>query len=129
MHATLGACYAGAADEAGVCDLFTADVAWHVPGDNAIAGDHLGADRVLDYLTRRRDHAAGTFRMRPRDTLTGAGDHVGVLTDGTAVIDGVDRHWSTLGLYRIAGGRIAECWLLPLDQRAFDAVWASRPGR
>jgi hypothetical protein len=62
--------------------------------------------------------------MHPRDTLTGHSDHIGVLTDGTATIAGKDHRWSTLGLYRIIDGRIAECWLLPLDPDAFDAVWS-----
>lgn len=124
VHATLGDYYAGAADEAAVRTLFTEDVAWHVPGDNAIAGDYYGADEVLGYLARRRDHAAGTFRMHPRDTLVGTSDHIGVMTDGTATIAGADEHWSTFGLYRIRGDRICECWLLPLDPDAFDRVWA-----
>jgi hypothetical protein len=32
--------------------------------------------------------------------------------------------WSTVGLYEIAGDRIAACWLLPLDQAEFDRVWS-----
>jgi hypothetical protein len=31
--------------------------------------------------------------------------------------------WSTVGLYRVRDDRIAECWLLPLDAAAFDAIW------
>ena len=89
----------------------------------AIAGDYLGVDEILDYLARRRDIASGTFRMHPRETLTGDQGHAGVLTDGTATIGGVEHHWSTLGLYRFVGDRIAECWLLPLDPPAFDLVW------
>ena len=124
MHDVLGAFYAGRAGEADVRALFTDDVAWHVPGANAIAGEYRGVAEVLGYLGRRRDHADGTFRMHPRDTLTGAGDHVAVLTDGTARTGGVERRWSTLGLYRVAGDRVAECWLLPLDPRAVDEAWS-----
>jgi hypothetical protein len=28
-----------------------------------------------------------------------------------------------LGVYRIADGKIAECWLLPFDQYLFDELW------
>jgi hypothetical protein len=47
-----------------------------------------------------------------------------VLTDGSARIGGRDERWSTVGLYRFAGDRIAGCWLLPLDPEAFDRIWA-----
>ena len=87
-----------------------------------IAGTYKGHNEVFDYFTRRRDHAAGTLRMHPRDTLIGAGDHIGVLTDGTANIDGAECSWSTLGLYRITGDRIAE------KTGAFSA-WSPTPGR
>ena len=49
-----------------------------------------------------------------------------VLTDGTATINGADRSWSTVGLYRVKADRIAECWLLPLDQADFDDIWTPR---
>jgi uncharacterized protein len=123
MHAVLGDYYAGVASPEDVAGLLAPDVAWHVPGTNAIAGDYHGVDEVIDHFTRRRNLAAGTFRMTPRDTLAGNSEHVGVLTDGTVKIGGTERRWSTLGLYRISGGRIAECWLLPLDPVAFDEVW------
>jgi hypothetical protein len=42
------------------------------------------------------------------------------------VIDGVQRRWSTVGLYRFRDDRLAACWLLALDQRQFDAVWRAR---
>jgi hypothetical protein len=53
----------------------------------------------------------------------GGGDHVGALADGTAAIDGREHRWSTPGLYRFAGERLAGCWLLPLDPEAFDRIW------
>jgi hypothetical protein len=94
-----------------------------VPGDNAIAGDYSGRDEVLAYMARRRDLADLTFRLHPGEVLRGDGEHVAVLTDGTAILDGVERRWSTVGLYRLRGERIAACWLLPLDARAFDDCW------
>jgi hypothetical protein len=123
LHAAQAAFYSGE-DEAGVRDVLTEDIAWHVPGENAIAGDYHGIDEVLAYFARRRDLADRTFRMHPRDILVGDGDHVAALTDGTAVIDGAERRWSTVGLYRISEDRVAECWLLPLDPAAFDAIWS-----
>jgi ketosteroid isomerase-like protein len=122
LHEAQGSFYAGGPD-APLRALLAADVVWHVPGDNAIAGEYVGADAVMAYFARRRDLAAGTFRMHPGDVLVGEADHVAVLTDGTALIGGVERRWATVGLYRFADESIAACWLLPLDPAQFDAIW------
>lgn len=105
--------------------LLTEDVAWYVPGRNAIAGDYRHTDAVLAYFTRRREPVKRTFRMHLRDLLVGDGGEVAVVTDGTAVIGGVERRWSTVGLYRIRQEGIAASWLLPLDAEALDAIWAA----
>ena len=122
LHAAQGAFYAGGAGDK-LRALLTDDIVWTVPGRNAIAGVYAGIDAVFGYFARRRDLADRTFRMHPGEVLTGAGDHVAVLTDGSAVIDGSERRWSTVGLYRVRGDQIAACWLLPLDADAFDEIW------
>ena len=123
LHEAQGAFYAGGAEEP-LRALLTEDVVWRIPGDNAIAGVYEGIEAVVAYFARRRDLAARTFRMHPGEVLSGDGEHAAVLTDGTAVVGGRERRWSTVGLYRFRGGRIAACSLLALDQRAFDAAWS-----
>ena len=44
---------------------------------------------------------------------------------GTAEPDGERRTWRADGPYRFENGRIADCWVLPEDQDAFDAIWSS----
>jgi ketosteroid isomerase-like protein len=124
LHAAQGAFYAGG-DEAPVRALLTDDVHWHVPGRNAISGDYHGIDAVLSYFRRRRDLVDRSLRLHPGDVLVGDGDRIAALTDGTAVVGGVERRWSTVGLYQVRAGQVAACWLLPLDPAAFDDVWAS----
>jgi YbgC/YbaW family acyl-CoA thioester hydrolase len=123
LHAAQNDFYAGGGDAA-LRAVLSPDISWHVPGRNAIAGDYEGIDAVLAYFARRRDLAAGTFRMHPRDLLTGDGAWVASLTDGEAVIGGREVAWSTVGLYRLSGGRVAACRLLPFEPEVFDAVWA-----
>jgi len=123
LHEAQAAFYAGGPPEP-LRALLADDVAWVVPGRNAIAGEYRGIDEVMAYFAQRRNLAARTFRMHPGDLLTGDGDQVAVLTDGTATIGGIERRWSTVGLYRLHLGRVAACWLLPLDQGAFDAIWS-----
>jgi ketosteroid isomerase-like protein len=127
LHDAQGAFYAGGPDGP-LRALLADDIVWRVPGDNAIAGVYEGVDAVMGYFARRRDLAARTFRMHPGELLAGDGDHVAVLTDGTATIDGDEHRWSTVGLYRLREGRVAACWLLPLDAAAFDAIWSGRSG-
>ena len=123
LHAAQGEFYAGG-DGAALRGLLHPGIEWHVPGRNAIAGDYRGIEQVMAYFARRRDHAARTFRMHPGDVLVGDGDRVAVLADGSATIAGREERWSTVGLYRLAGDRVAGCWLLPLEPAAFDRIWA-----
>jgi hypothetical protein len=62
--------------------------------------------------------------MHPGEVLIGE-EHVGVITDGSATIGGSEQSWPTLGLYRVNRGRVAACWLLPLQPETFDAIWSS----
>jgi ketosteroid isomerase-like protein len=125
LHEAQAGFYAGGPADR-LHEVLTDDILWVVPGDNAIAGEYRGIEAVLDYFDRRRDLADRTFRMHPGDLLVGEGNHVAALTDGTATIGGVERRWSTVGLYELRGDRVAACWLLPLDPTAFDAIWAAR---
>jgi predicted kinase/ketosteroid isomerase-like protein len=124
LHAAQNAMYAGG-DPDPVSSLLAGDVEWHVPGESAIAGVYRGIDEVVAYFQRRREIAGNTLRLRPGELLGGEGEHVAVLTDGSAVLAGTEHRWSTVGLYRIQRGLIAACWLLPLDQEAFDRAWSS----
>ena len=104
--------------------LLTEDVEWHVPGRSAIAGDYRGIDAVLAYFAKRRDHASSSFHVTPRGMLADD-ERVIHFADGDALIDGRRHYWRTVGIFRISGGRIAECWLLPFDQYKFDEIWSS----
>jgi ketosteroid isomerase-like protein len=124
LHKAQNEFYAGGSGDA-FHQLLTSNITWTVPGDNGIAGTYRGLEDVLGYFRRRRNLAGHTFRMKRRDVLVGDGDRLAALTDGFATIHGVAHRWSTLGLYHIMGRRIAACWLLPLDQRGFDAIWSA----
>ncbi len=100
----------------------TEAVVWHVPGRSRIAGDHRGIDAVLAYFDTRRRMTDETFRIEVRG-LSLVGDRVVQLAGGTAVVDGHEVSWETVGVFRVEDGRIAECWLVPFDLYAFDEIW------
>lgn len=124
LHIAQNEFYAGGGD-ASLRSLLAPDVAWTVPGANSIAGTYQGVEAVFDYFRRRRDLAAGSFRMTRRDVLVGDGNRIAAITDGAAMIAGVEHRWSTVGLYEVEDGRIAACWLLPLDSAGFDVIWTA----
>lgn len=125
LHQAQNAFYGGGHDDVALRQLLTPDIAWTVPGENAIAGTYRGLEEVLAYFARRRDLAGRSFRMIRRDVLVGDGNRVAALTDGVATLGGAEQRWSTVGLYEVAAEQIAACWLLPLDQAAFDAIWSA----
>jgi ketosteroid isomerase-like protein len=115
--------YAGDDDTSTLRGLLTDDIAWHVPGRSAIAGDYRGHDQVLGYFAARRKLTRASFRVEPHGLL--ADKHwVVQFATGRLERDGTVSRWETLGVYRIAHGKIAECWLLPFDQYQFDQIWS-----
>jgi hypothetical protein len=124
LHNAQNEFYAGGSGAA-LEQLLAPNITWNVPGDNRIAGNYRGLEEVFGHFRRRRDLADHTFQMKRRDVLVGDGNRIAALTDGFATIRGVDHRWSTVGLYDVIGPQIAACWLLPLDQRAFDAIWSA----
>ena len=123
LHAAKNAFYGGGSG-APLEDLLGCTVVWTVPGASPIAGTYRGVDAVFGYFRRRRDLADRTFLMHRRDVLVGEGRRIAALNDGSATIGGVARRWSTVGLYDVTEWQIRACWLLPLDQAAFDAIWS-----
>lgn len=108
--------------------MLTDDVIWHVPGHSAIAGDYHCRDEVLRYFARRRELADATFRIDVRGVLADD-ERVVILAGGEVEYDGETFAWGTVAIFRIADGRIAECWVVPYDQRAFDRIWSSAVDR
>jgi ketosteroid isomerase-like protein len=121
FHAEQARAYAGA-DLDALRPLLTDDVVWHVPGASSIAGEHRGVDAVLSYMDARRRIMDGTFRVTVHGAAIIAG-RVVQLAGGSAVRAGETLSWETVGVFRVEAGRIAECWLIPFDQPAFDRIW------
>ena len=103
--------------------LLADDVVWHVPGRSAIAGEYRGREAVRGYFEHRRTLAVSTFRVDVKAVLS-EGDLVVQLADGTAERAGRGASWQTVGVFRVHDERIAECWVVPFDQYAFDEIWA-----
>ena len=78
---------------------------------------------MLAYFDLRRRLTDRSFRV----TVHGAaliGERVVQLARGRAIRDGHELEWETAGVFRVSGGRIAECRLVPFDQYRFDEIWS-----
>jgi uncharacterized protein len=98
--------YAGG-DLKAVAQLLAEHVVWHVPGTSPIAGDYRGCEAVIGYFDLRRTFAGGTILV----AQNGCAHHEEALVqlaDGRARLGGKEVAWRTAGVYRVAGGRIAE---------------------
>jgi 2'-5' RNA ligase len=122
FHAEQARAYAGGELER-LRALVAEDVVWHVPGRSAIAGEHLGVEAVLAYFDRRRRFTDETFRVTVH-SIGLVGDRVVQFAGGRALRAGEEVSWETVGVFRVEGGRLAECWLIPFDQYAFDRIWS-----
>ncbi len=121
FHAEQSRAYAGG-ELAELRPLLSEEVIWHVPGRSRIAGEHRGVDAVLAYFDARRSMTDASFRVAVHG-LAAIGDRIVQLAGGSA--ERADRtiRWETVGVFRVAGGRIAECWLVPFDLYEFDELW------
>ena len=126
FHEAQNRFYAGG-DQEQVRAMLAEDVAWHVPGRSAIAGDYRGRDEVLRHFVARRELAHATFRIVVRDVLA-EDDRAVIFAGGQVQRAGQTSAWETVAVFRIADDTIAECWVLPYDQYSFDEIWSRAAG-
>lgn len=127
LHRRQDEMYAGGSIDP-VLELLPPDIIWHVPGDSPIAGDHRGVGQVTDYFERRRQLADATMRMHPGEVIF-ENNAVAQFVEGSAVLDGEQVSWQTIGVYRVDVEHcwIREVWLVPIDSELFDRIWSPRP--
>jgi hypothetical protein len=68
--------------------------------------------------------SGGTFVATVHEVL-GNGEHAVGLVEATAERDGVTTRLPRVHVWHVRRGRLAELWLHPVDQEAFDAYWGS----
>jgi ketosteroid isomerase-like protein len=113
----------GAGDIGRLSELFTDDVTWHVPGNNALSGDYHGKQEVFGFFGKLAELTNGTFHLEVHDLL--ADDTHGI---GLAKVTGTrgDRtlEVNDVNVFHLLDGKVTECWLATTDQQAEDAFWA-----
>lgn len=106
-------------DVGAIADCFADDVVFHIPGRNALSGDHRGKQEVLTRLFQAWEEAFGGLEIRVHDLLA-TDDHVVVLSDRRATRDDRTLDMRAATVYHVRDGRIAEAWLFEWDPYAID---------
>jgi hypothetical protein len=101
--------------------FFSDDVVYHVPGANPLAGDYEGLEAVRALMLKFREMNVQIVEVH--DVLA-TDDHVVALVRGTASREGRELSLNQANIYNIKGGKVAEAWLLPTDQRAVDEFFS-----
>ena len=99
------------------------DIVYHVPGNNALAGDYKGKDGVLVYLAKLRNLAGGTLRISEVHDVLANDEHGVLLHRITASRKGKQFTGDQTNIY-LRGGKMQEAWAHPTDQRAVDEFFS-----
>lgn len=99
------------------------DIAWHMPGDNQLAGAYHGKDEFRRLMTKIRDLSGGTFKMAVHD-ITASDDHAVNIERVTASRDGRQLDIVVALVLRIKDGKITEVWEHFFDFKAWDDFWS-----
>ena len=111
-------------DVSGLLDLFAPDAVWHVPGENAVAGDYRGRDAIVAFLRRTAELTGGTYRVELLWVLADDEHTVAVYRAQGERPDGRSLDIEQALLVGVEDGLWADIRAQPLDQAAFDAFWS-----
>jgi ketosteroid isomerase-like protein len=106
-------------DELLLTSLIDPAVVWHVPGTHAMAGDILGRDRLLEWLSQLRTIG---FWLSEHDVL-GNDDHVCALSIMGARRNGVEVQTRVVSVFHYRGGQQLERWFYPEDPVAWNTIF------
>ncbi len=103
-------------------DLLSEDIVLHIPGRSRIAGEYRGKEEVRRHFREIATLSGGTFRTQIHDVLAGE-EHVVGLVRAQAERDGATVDLPRVHVWHVRNGKLAEVWIHPEDQYAFDAYW------
>ena len=102
------------------------NVVWHVPGNNALAGDYRGRENVLAFFAKSVQIALPEFDIHD---IAATEDHVVVLVstlwrrnDNNDTFQG-----RAVQVYHLDNGKAIEVWTMAEDQAAFDRFLEGAP--
>ena len=104
-------------------EVFAADIAYHVPGRNFMAGDYEGIDAVIEVHRRDAEETEGTSRSEVLDVFAND-ERAVVITSVSGRRKGRQLDQRFVEVFRMVDGKVAETWIHPADQYALDEFWS-----
>ncbi len=99
------------------------DLVWHQPGASSVSGRYAGKQQVFGLLGRFMEISQGSFRISRVDAIMSNGELVSAMIEFAAEANGRTMSMPGVDLFRLADGKIVECWLFSGDQDQEDAFW------
>jgi hypothetical protein len=102
-------------------DFYADDCTFHYFGTTDLAGTHVGKEACVTAMIAVSTRAPRTL-LEIVDVLVG--DSLGAIVVRERLErDGESHEVERVARYRVADGRIAECWILDEDQALIDHLW------
>ena len=110
-------------DMATLTQLFAEDVAWHLPGNNPLSGEHKGRDAVFAVFAKVGQISGDTFKIDLHDVVAND-EHAVALQRVTGSRQGKRLDALNAEVYHVKNGRITEWWSFTNDPDQEDAFWS-----
>jgi ketosteroid isomerase-like protein len=107
-------------DVATLLDVLDTDIVWHFPGNNKLAGEHIGRDATLAFLGAYGAAGGGTFHASVIDVVARE-DLVAGWARDTASVDGRSLDVRAVVMFAMRDGRVIEAWHNFEDLYSVDA--------
>jgi uncharacterized protein len=110
-------------DVEAISGFMTDDVVNHMAGEGPFAGDYQGKEAFFEVFGKMMELTGGQFSVEHRDILESAERSVAISTV-SATRDGKTFEGDIIDICRWRDGQVAEEWLVPFDQPAFDQFFS-----
>jgi ketosteroid isomerase-like protein len=104
-------------------EYFTDDIVWHSSGNNALSGDAVGMDAVMENFMKTFQMTGGSFKTEIHDVLAND-DHGVVIGVASAERDGKSYEWKYTHVVHFKDGKVSESWVMTDEPEKPDAVFA-----
>lgn len=111
-------------DVPAVLAVFAEDIAFHVPGDNLVAGDYSGHQEVAGFFEKLAELSGGTFGVSVHEIFDNATGTVVALCSLEGERNGRQRSFDTVQVWRFVDGKASSFREYNDEQVALDEFWS-----
>jgi ketosteroid isomerase-like protein len=111
-----------AGDTAAMDQLMADDARWHFPGTGPFAGDFEGKEAIFGSFAQGLQET-DSFQQEIHAVLADD-EHAVALVKTTAARGGKTLEYDTVFVFHVAGGKMTEAWVTPVDHAALAEFWA-----